>query len=203
MIPTSNINAQAAGTVIRCIKGEFDKKLGYLLDGLAVNVADALFEEMWGLDEKEALEYHFNVMRALKEHTAAYRQEFDRLMNETWRIFLRSRDNPPVETPTGVAGKLMTSYRDSFESHHKLLLTDVRLRLSCILKSQLHHYPLQPGNLYLCFWHSIEKLGLNDDERVLLIPLFQRFVMARYGQVLGAVNKILIAHSIGTFGDDI
>ena len=202
MISTRKKNAQRAIAIIREIKAEVDEKLSHLFDGLAANVADALFEEMRDLDEKEALEHHFNVMRALKVQSVAYRKEFDRLMNDTWRIFLRSRDIPIAETPRGIAGTLIDSYRRKIESSHKMLLNDIRLRLSCLLKSELDAYPLRPEILYLCFWQSIEQLDLNYDERVLLLPLFHRFVMDRYGQVLGVVNRTLIEHAVGTRKDD-
>ena len=201
MISNRKKNAQHAIAIIRDVKVELDRKLSDLFDGLAANAADALFEEMWDLDEKEALEHHFNVMRALKLQSVGYRKEFDRMMNETWRTFLRSRDIPAMETPGGFAGKLIDSYQDKVESHHKILLNDIRLRLSCLLKSELHRFPLQPGILFACFWQSIEQLDLIYDERVLLIPLFQRYVMDRYGQVLGVVNKTLIEHAVGTWKD--
>jgi len=201
MISTKKKNVQRTIAIIKEVKAEVDKKLSYLLDGLAANVADALFEEMWGLDEKEAFEHHFNVMRALKVQSVAYRKEFDRLMNETWRIFFLTRDMPVVETPDGSAGTLITSNRKKVESYHKMLLKDIRLRLSCLLKRELDDYPLQPETLYLCFWQSIEQLDLNYDERVLLIPLFHRFVMDRYGQVLGVVNRTLIEYGVDTWKD--
>ena len=201
MISTKKQNVQRAIAIIKEIKAEVDEKLSYLFDGLAANVVDALFEEMWGLDEKEALEHHFNVMRALKVQSLAYRKEFDRLMNETWRIFLLTREMPAVETPRGFAGTLITSNRKKIESYHKMLLQDIRLRLSFLLKRELDDYPLQPEALYLCFWQSIEQLDLNYDERVLLIPLFHRFVMDRYGQVLGVVNRTLVDHAVGTWED--
>ncbi|MBQ62372.1 MAG: hypothetical protein CMQ19_09885 [Gammaproteobacteria bacterium] len=59
-------NARSAILVVRAVKSSVDNKLSHLFDGLSVNVADAWFEEMWGMDKKTALEHHFNVMRALK-----------------------------------------------------------------------------------------------------------------------------------------
>lgn len=201
MIATKKQNVQRAIAIIKEVKAEVDEKLSYLFDGLAANVVDALFEEMWGLDEKEALKHHFNVMRALKVQSVAYREEFARLMNETWRTFLRTREMPALETPRGFAGTLITSNRKKIDSYHKMLLKDIRLRLSWLLKRELDDYPLQPEILYLCFWQSIGQLDLNYDERVLLIPLFHRFVMDRYGQVLGVVNRTLIEHAVGIWED--
>ena len=59
--------------IVTEIRVNMDGRLDHLFDGLGENVADALFEEMWGLDEQDALEHHFNVMRALKLQSDVYR----------------------------------------------------------------------------------------------------------------------------------
>ena len=38
--------------IVKELKVNMDVKLDYLFDGLGANVADTLFEEMWGLDEQ-------------------------------------------------------------------------------------------------------------------------------------------------------
>jgi hypothetical protein len=48
----------------------------------------------------------------------------------------------------------------------------------------------------LCFWHATEKLGINYSERLLLLPLFNRFVMDRFGQVLSIANQSLVEFGI-------
>jgi len=198
-IPLSREEKLQAIEIIKEVKTEVDQKLSYLFDGLASNAADALFEEMWGQDQEEALKHHFNVTRALKVASVTFRQEFDRLMNENWRTFLRSRDIEAIETPGGVAGTLISSYRNKIDNRHRMLLKDIRLRLSWLLKSELDDHPLRPGILYLCFWQSIKQLDLNYSERVLLMTLFHRFVMDRYGQVLGVVNRTLVEHAVDSW----
>jgi Protein of unknown function (DUF1631) len=188
--------AQRTIAIIRDVKSEATEKLHYLFDGLAANVADALFEEMWGRDEQEALEYHFNVMRALRVQSVAYRTEFDHLMSESWVAFLRGQGSSTAGLADDCPGKVIRSYRNKIESRHKMLLNDIRLRLSGLLKKEVDNYPLCPEILYINFWCSTGQLDLNYSERLLLLPLFDRFVMDRYGQLLGAVNKKLIEHSI-------
>ena len=196
MMSAEKENRRNALVIVKAVKSMADEKLSYLFDGLAANVADALFEEMCGMDKNEVLKLHFNVMCALKVGSRIYRKEFDRLMNEAWRVFLRRHTIPSLEMPTGVAGEQIALCRDKVESYHKMLIQDIQDRLSHLLNSKLDDCPLRPGILYLCFWHSIEKLDLNYDERVLLVPLFHRFVMDRFGLVLGVANKTLTEHAI-------
>lgn len=44
---------------------------------------------------------------------------------------------------------------------------------------------------HLCFLHATEKLELSHTERCLLLPLYNRFVMDRFGQVLALSNQSL------------
>jgi hypothetical protein len=53
-----------------------------------------------------------------------------------------------------------------------------------------------PANFYFCFWQATEKFDLTVSERSLLVPLFNRFVMDRFGQILGAVNQSLTALNV-------
>ncbi|MBQ62371.1 MAG: hypothetical protein CMQ19_09880 [Gammaproteobacteria bacterium] len=101
-------------------------------------------------------------------------------MNDTWRIFLRSHTITAPEMLPGIAGEQIVLFRDKIESYHKMLIQDIQGRLSQLLNADLDDSPLRPGILYLCFWQSIEKFNLDDDERVLLVSLFHRFVMGRF-----------------------
>jgi hypothetical protein len=182
--------------IVKELKVNMDVKLDYLFDGLGANVADALFEEMWGLDEHEALEHHFNVMRALKVQSDLYRGEFTRLMKEVWLIFLNQREDPILNAPRGIAETLITTYKSKTESHYKVFIKEVRLRMSRLLNRDLDEFPLRPEIFFLCFWQALEQRNLRYDERVMLLPLFQRFVRNRYGQVLAAANQTLIEHGV-------
>lgn len=182
--------------IVREVKLNVEVRLNFLLDGLAENVADALFEEMWELDEQDALKHHFNVMRALKLQSGLYRKEFYRLLDTVWLAFLRQEGSPVLRSPRGNAGTLINSYNLKTASYYKIIIKDLRLRFSTLITNDWDDYPLRPEIFYYCFWQSIEKLELKYDERVMLIPLFQRFVMDRYGQLLAIANKTLIDHGI-------
>lgn len=182
--------------IIKEVKLNIEVRLDYLLDGLTDNVADALFEEMWALEKKDALQRQFNVMRALKLHSEVYRKEFCRLMDKNWVDYLRRDTEPSVVLPAGRAGIMIKSYRTRTESRHRVLITDVRSRFTHLTNSDFNDYPLFPEVLLISFWKSTEKLDLGSDERIMMLPLFQRFVMDRYGQLLAIANNTLIDYAI-------
>jgi hypothetical protein len=188
------VRSRALSTITD-VKINVNRKLDYLLNGLSANVEHALFEEMWGLDEKDALRHHFNVMRALRINGEDFRKEFDRLQDEVWKIFIGRRDDPVLNAPRGVAETLISTYQRKTESHYKVLIGEIRDRFSMLLWRELDDCPLCAPMYYLCFWQSTETLGLSYDERVMLIPLFHRFVMDRYGHVLAIAHQTLVEHS--------
>jgi hypothetical protein len=183
-------------SIVREVKLNVEVRLNHLLDGLAENVADALFEEMWELEERDALEHHFNVMRALKLQSGIYRREFYKRMDGIWVTYLNRQELPQLTYPPGNAGTLINSYRLKTESHYKTLIGDLKLRFSTLVGLDMNFYPLRAEVLYICFWQSIERLDLKYDERLTLLPLFQRFVMDRYGQLLAIASHTLSEHSI-------
>lgn len=183
-------------SIVREVKLNVEVRLNHLLDGLAENVADALFEEMWALEEKDALEHHFNVIRAVKLHSGIYRREFYKRIDGIWLTYLNRQELPELTVPPGNAGTLINSYRLKAEGHYKALIRDLKQRFSTLIGLDMHFYPLRAEVLYICFWQSIEKLDLKYDERLMLLSLFQRFVMDRYGQLLAIASHTLSEHAI-------
>ena len=70
--------------VVRKVKSAVDIKMAYLFDGLTINAADALFEEVYEEREENLLERQFNITRALKTEAVLYQEEFTTLMNLSW-----------------------------------------------------------------------------------------------------------------------
>lgn len=188
-LPVHNRDERIA--IVKQVKQVVDKKLRYLLDGLSANVADALFEEMLGLDEAAALTRHFNIMRALKTENQNFRDEFISLMNLSWAFLINRKDKQPLPDPPADLVPLFKSYSDRNLNHYKILLEEMRRRFSELTQADLHFHPLLPGNFYLCFWFATARLPLTYDERRTLLPLYNRFVMDRFGQVLSVANMLL------------
>jgi len=189
--------------VVKRIKRVVDLKVSYLLDGLAANVSDALFEEMLAIEEQDALACHFNIMRAVKTSELSLCQEFSAYMNMSWVHLVNRRDRQSMLGAAAEMGPLLQTYGDKHLNHYKVLLEEVRLRFCGLVRQELVFHPMLPANFYLCFWHATEKLDLTVKERSLLMPLFNRFVMDRFGQILGAVNQSLIESHVraSKFGD--
>lgn len=185
--------------IVKRVKSAVDKKMSYLMDGLAANVANALFEEMYGMDEKESLSQHFNITRSLKTAYGPYLEEYGLLINLSWVNLIKKKDVPSVVEPSAKVKNLLKGYSNRNLNLYKLLLDELRLRFSQLANMELTYHPLLPSNFYLCFWHSTEKLGLDFEERKLVLPLFNRFVMDRFGQVLYAANQSLIEQGIDQF----
>jgi len=178
--------------VVKRVKTVVDGKIIHLLDGLAVNVSDALFEEMLTVEEQDALAWHFNIMRSLKTSNVSLFHEFSTYMNMSWVHLMNRKDRQTMPNAIEEMGPLLKSYGDKNLNHYKVLMEEVRLRFCSLVKQELVYHPLLPANFYLCFWHATEKFDLTQKERSLLMPLFNRFVMGRFGQILGAVNQTLI-----------
>ncbi len=191
VIPLTKSNRQMTLEVVKRIKAVVDNKMFHLFRGLTMDVADALFEEMRGMEEQEALASHFNIMRVLKVQAGTYRQEFGILINLSWANLVNGRDQRAVGDAVGTVARDLQLYSRKHQNHYKILLEEVRQRFCAMTNQDLSFHPMLPANFYLCFWYATEPLGLTYDERRLVVSMFHRFVMDRYGQVLAAVNEKL------------
>lgn len=177
---------------VKRVRAKVEKKTRYLMEGLSANVADALFEEMHHLPEEKALECHFNIMRCLKLESPKLCDELAQFMDKAWISLIHRRDQQAVADAPPDVTPLLKSYSDKYLNHYKILLEELRLRFSHLSHRNVSFHPLLPGNFYLCFWHATETLDLTYQERKLMLPLFHRFVMDRFGQVLAIGNQTLV-----------
>ena len=184
---------------VRRVKAATEKKKSYLLNGFAVNIVNALFDEMEGMDQKEALKKHFNTMRVLKTHYATCMEEYSILINLSWVNLIKRKDERAVPEPSPDVAPLLKSYSKKTTMVNRNLLEELKLRFGNLAKMELKYHPLMPANFYLCFWHATEKLDLDPEERRLLIPIFDRYVMERINLVLSAANQCLIDQQTNRF----
>ncbi|MBD3648004.1 MAG: DUF1631 family protein [Pseudomonadales bacterium] len=188
VIELPSVNRRVTAELVKRVKASVDNKMFYLLSGLTIDVADALFEEMREMEEQQALASHFNIMRALKTEAGTYRQEFGSMLNLSWMNLLKGKDEPAVADTVGAVAKDLQLYCRKHQNHYKILLEEVRQRFCGMTNMDLSFHPMLPANFYLCFWYSTEHLSLSYEERRLVVSLFHRFVMDRFGQILAAVN---------------
>lgn len=189
-LPTVAANRRVE--MVKKVRAAVEKKLTHLMAGVTVNAEEALFEEMRDLDEERALAVHFNVMRSLRTHQDQLRQEFSSQLNRSWLALLNRRDKQPVPDAPQDMVPMLKAYSDKHLNHYKILLEELRLRFSNLSHQQVSFHPLLPGNFYLCFWHATEAMDLTYQERKLMVTLFHRFVMDRFGQMAAIANQRLV-----------
>jgi len=174
--------------VVKGIKKAVDIKLEYLFDGLCLNAADALFEEQYGTSDNVALTRQFNITRALKVHSDVHLQQYKTLMGYSWVNLLNRKDEPGL-LPPAVVKEVILQYAQRNKNHYKILLEELRQRFSALVGMDMEYHPLLPANFLTCFWFSMDCLALDDEEKELLLTLFNRFVMDRFGQILALANQ--------------
>lgn len=174
--------------VVKTLKKSVDLKLAYLFDGLTINAAEALFEEQHGAADSVALTRQFNITRALKIQAEPLFQEYKNLMGLSWVNLLNRKDEPGL-IPPGDVQELLQGYAQRNKNHYKILLEELRQRFATLAGTDVSHHPLLPMNFLVCFWFAMESLELEREEQELLLVLFNRFVMDRFGQVLALANQ--------------
>jgi hypothetical protein len=189
-LPLRNGGTQAA--ILGLVKKQVDDKTDFLITGLKENIADALFEEMGSLNEESALARHFNIMSAMKVDEALYREKFEDLINQIWLNFFSEMDASHVTEPSGEVSEEIDILSRRVANHYKVLIQETRFRFQTLLKRDVDDHPLMPKFYYKCFWQALETLPLSYEERSFILPLFHRFVMDRYGQILATANRTLI-----------
>ena len=187
---------------VKRVRASVEKKLFLLMDGLSSNVEDALFEEMRHLDEETALACHFNIMRSLKTESDLLGVELRQQMNHAWVALAHRRDKQPVPDAPQEVSAILKGFSDRNLNHYKILLEEIRRRFSNLSGRHMSFHPLLPGNFYLSFWHATEVLELTYPQRKLLLPLFNRFVMDRFGQILAIGNQTLVDLGVAEWNED-
>ncbi len=166
------------------------EKIAYLFDGLVLNASDALFEEMRQLEEQEALRQHFNVMRFLKVHQDHVQVAFFDVLDGMWAE-LAARREVQLPVPEGLAAEFIDHNGRKVSQVYRVLIQDIRGRLSALLAQDFESFPIDPESFYIAWWQSMADTELTYAERQSMMVLFHRFVMDRYGQVLAAANVSL------------
>lgn len=189
-LPLKEGGTQAA--ILGLVKNRVDRKIEYLLSGLKINVAEALFEEMTSLNEEDMLSHHFNIMREIKVSEQLYTHEFNAATEKLWLSFPKGFDDSHVEQPIGKVSEDMKQMSRHVYNHYKVLIKETRYRFQTLLKREIKENPLTPDYYYRMFWQSLSETELSYEEKCYVLKLFHRFVMDRYGQILAAANNTLI-----------
>jgi len=192
IIPLPLKNGGTSAAILSLVRKRVDEKMEFLMCGLKENIADALFEEMAALDQQDALAHHFNIMRVMKVDEEKYKAKFEELTSRLWDTFPFEIDDSLVSEPSGEVAEILRPLSHRVANHYKVLIQETRRRFQTLLKRTVDTHPLLPEYYYHCFWQSLAELDLTYEERSFIMPLFHRFVMDRYGQIVVTANKTLI-----------
>lgn len=192
VIPLPLKNGGTKAAILNLVRKRVDEKMEFLMCGLKENIADALFEEMAALDEQEALTRHFNIMRVMKVDEATYQAKFEELTSSLWNTFPVEMDDSLIDESFGKIAELNQRLSYRVANHYKVLIQETRRRFQTLLKRSVDAHLLLPEYYYRCFWQSLAELDLTYEERSFIMPLFHRFVMDRYGQIVSTANQTLI-----------
>ncbi|MDH5738242.1 MAG: DUF1631 domain-containing protein, partial [Gammaproteobacteria bacterium] len=112
-------------------------------------------------------------------------------MNQAWLNVLHKKDEPAVSDATGEAAIEIDRMQRKVRVHYKILLSEVSGRFGTLAGRELKYNPVIPNHIYQSYWHATGALNLTDEDRVLLLLLFNRFVMDKAGKFIGSVNSKL------------
>lgn len=191
-IEAQNLNQQLRAGIIVEIHSRTTVQLHKLIEGLLINAPDSLFEYMGAVQDQTAMARHFNVMRGLK---LCYRQlisEFDEHMTQGWKALLLGQSLPSLQSIGGKHREMMACFSHRAHDRYAPLLEILEIHIAALINSEEVSHPLCPDYLFLSFWHGTGKLGLNGEERLLIVPLFSRFVTDRLGMILADANDMLV-----------
>ncbi|MEM7363921.1 MAG: DUF1631 family protein [Pseudomonadota bacterium] len=183
-------------SVIRRVKLAYEQRLTYLMEGLQANVEDALFEEMMDMEEQDALRSHFNIMRAMRLESSQVLSEIKLLINLSWTNIANAKDKSPVPAVSPRLDLTIRRMCDKHNGNYRMVLSEIQSRLSWLSRTPITYHPMLPSVLCMSFWYATEKTRLTEQERELLVVLFNRFVLDRIGQLLSVTNRILIEEGI-------
>ncbi len=126
--------------------------MAFLFDGMSLNVEDALFEEMHGMEEQDALASHFNIVRAMRQQGALFRDEFKVLMNVGWVNLLNQEPGRTTLKPADVeVAAMISKLAIKTELRHKMLSEELCRRFSALIGRDVDEHPLSASNLFLAF----------------------------------------------------
>jgi hypothetical protein len=191
-IKTQNLNQHLRADIIIEIRSVATIQLHKLIEGLLINAPDSLFEYMCTVQDQTLMRGYFNVMRGLKLCSRQLISEFDEQMTRAWRALLFGQSIPSLQSIGGKPTEVLTCLSSRAHDRYAPLLEILEIHIAGLLNAEEVFHPLCPDYLFLSFWHATGRLGVNSEERLLIMPLFGRFVTDRLGATLADANDMLL-----------
>ncbi len=195
--------------IIHSIRQQSKKQLNELIQALFNNTDDALFELADRSQSDQHQEMYFDAMRLIRLHRKTIASSFisnfytgfEAAFNPAPPATAAAEEEPDAEEYTlldqeelemtvaisGIVSKVTSQY--------SLAVMHLTKRLDALCKHQSiseRNNPLGPHTLSSNFADALEVLEVSIKIRIILMKLFERFVMERLGPVFEAANRALI-----------
>jgi len=206
-LSTAGASRPALPPILHAVRQHSKKQLLELLQRLFNNVDDALFE-MADRSRSDAdqnmyfdsmREIRLNRKRILSDFVKHYQASFDTLFtassdaadagDEPTAETLALLQNDELEVSVAIAGIV-----SKVTSQHSLAVMQLTRRIDHLCKVQTvteRLNPLGPDRLGHAFAAAIECLAIDIKIRIILLKLFERFVMERLAPIYGEGNAML------------
>jgi len=195
--------------VLSTIRQQAKSQLKELINNLFNNTDDALFELADRSQSDQQQEMYFDSMRIVRLHRKAVTTSFINHFSQSFEEILRKPAEPLVsdeleEEPTNYTlldqdelemSVAVAGIVSKVTSHYSLAIMQLTKRLDSLIQYQTlseRTNPLGPNALSTLFADCLENLDVPIKVRIILMKLFERFVMERMGTVYDQANQSLI-----------
>lgn len=196
--------------VYQSVKNLAHKHMVALIQGLFDNTDDALFELADKSQSDQQQEMYFDSMRHIRLHRKSigtdflknFEENFDALLNTESELVeedLDAEDYSLVDQDELEMSVAVSGIASKVTSIFSLPIMQLTKRFGEVVKPievTERSNPLGPHALSSAFADSLSGLDVNIKIRIILMKLFERFVMERMGPVYDEVNNKLIQSGV-------
>ncbi len=195
--------------IVHTIRQQSKKQLNELLQNLFNNTDDALFELADRSQSDHHQEMYFDSMRMIRLHRKTLASNFIRRLNDSFHDAFHPTkgDSDDIEDEIDAADYALLD-QDELEmtvavsgivskvtSQYSIAVMQITKRLDFLAKRRTiteRTNPLGPQALSNLFADALDTLEVDIKIRIILMKLFERFVMERLGPVYESANRALV-----------
>jgi hypothetical protein len=196
------------GELLKRVRGISLKRIEVLINSLFENIDDALFDLADKAENNAVQTCYFDGMREVRKRRQFIERMYQEQLNEAFIDFAAGKLHPKAEG-TSHQNSTLTLVEDSeleeslavassvAKAENRLApqLFAVNQRLSLIRggsKVDMANNPIAPASVCQAFRLAMHELDLNDQSRLLIYKLFDRYVMSNLDALYDDVNALLI-----------
>ncbi len=207
-LSTANPKKASVPPILHSVRQHSKKALSEMLQNLFNSVDDALFEMADRSRSDADQSMYFESMRQIRLHRKRIGEDFSKAFNENFETALAEDSageeevefdeavdsmsllqNDELEISVAIAG-----IASKVTSQHSLPIMQLTKRLDHLCKDVTiteRQNPLGPERLSNCFVSALDCVDLHIKVRIILLKLYERFVMERLAPVYAEANHLL------------